>query len=202
MTPTPHPENIPRDIACVSNTHLHFDHCGGNRLFPGVPIHVQARELADARSLDDYTIREWVDFAGATYVEHEGEVELVPGIRLLPARGHTEGHQVVVVETDAGTNVLGGRRGHLVRRVRKRHDRGTAARARASRSDLAHARRRGPESSSAKLGNNTSRSAARRRPSSGGRYSPREPVRSGSPSVLVVERGDVRDADNRALRRL
>ena len=87
---------------------LHFDHCGGNRLFPGVPIHVQARELADARSLDDYTIRGWVDFDGATYVEHEGEVALLPGIRLLPAPGHTDGHQVVVVETDAGTNVLGG----------------------------------------------------------------------------------------------
>jgi N-acyl homoserine lactone hydrolase len=108
MSPTPHPENVPRDIACVINTHLHFDHCGGNRLFPGVPIHVQARELADARSLDDYTIREWVDFDGATYVEHEGEVELLPGIRLLPAPGHTDGHQVVVVETDAGRNVLGG----------------------------------------------------------------------------------------------
>ncbi len=66
MSPTPHPENIPRDIARVINTHLHFDHCGGNRLFPGVPTHVQARELADARSLDDYTIREWVDFEGAT----------------------------------------------------------------------------------------------------------------------------------------
>jgi N-acyl homoserine lactone hydrolase len=108
MSPTPHPENIPRDIACVINTHLHFDHCGGNRLFPGVPIHVQARELADARSLDNYTIREWVDFDGATYVEHEDEVELLPGIRLLPAPGHTDGHQVVVVETDGGTNVLGG----------------------------------------------------------------------------------------------
>src|ERR671935_445861 len=36
LSPTPHPENIPRDIACVINTHLHFDHCGGNRLFPGV----------------------------------------------------------------------------------------------------------------------------------------------------------------------
>ena len=93
LSPTPHPENIPRDVACVINTHLHFDHCGGNRLFPGVPIHVQARELADARSLDDYTIREWVDFDGATYVEHEGEVELLPGIRLLPAPGHTDGHQ-------------------------------------------------------------------------------------------------------------
>jgi N-acyl homoserine lactone hydrolase len=108
MSPTPHPENIPRDVACVINTHLHFDHCGGNRLFPGVPIHVQARELADARSLEDYTIREWVDFEGATYVEHEGEVEVLPGIRLLPAPGHTDGHQVVVVETGAGTNVLGG----------------------------------------------------------------------------------------------
>ena len=73
-----------------------------------MPIHVQARELADARSLDNYTIREWVDFDGATYVEHEGEVELLPGIRMLPAPGHTDGHQVVVVETDAGTNVLGG----------------------------------------------------------------------------------------------
>jgi len=108
MSPTPHPENIPRDVACVINTHLHYDHCGGNRLFPGVPIHVQARELSDARSLDDYTIREWVDFDGATYVEHEGEVELLAGIRLLPAPGHTDGHQVVVVETGDGPNVLGG----------------------------------------------------------------------------------------------
>ena len=108
MSPTPHPENIPRDVACVINTHLHFDHCGGNRLFPGVPIHVQARELADARSLDNYTIGEWVDFDGATYVEHDGEVEVLPGIRLLPAPGHTAGHQVVVVETGKGLVVLGG----------------------------------------------------------------------------------------------
>ena len=117
MSPTPHPENIPRDVACVINTHLHYDHCGGNRLFPGVPIHVQARELADARSLDPYTIREWVDFDGATYVEHEGEVEVLPGIRLLPAPGHTDGHQVVVVETDAGTHVLGGDVGYSFREL-------------------------------------------------------------------------------------
>src|ERR671939_1241527 len=107
-SPRIRPENIPRDVACVINTHLHFDHCGGNRLFAGVPIHVQARELADARARDDYTIREWVDFDGATYVEHDGEVELLPGVRLLPAPGHTDGHQVVIVETDAGRNVLGG----------------------------------------------------------------------------------------------
>jgi N-acyl homoserine lactone hydrolase len=108
MNPTPHPENIPRDVAVVINTHLPWDHCGGTRLVPRVPLHLQPRELADARSLDNYTIREWVDFDGATYVEHEGEAEVLPGIRLLPAPGHTDGHQVVVVETDAGTNVLGG----------------------------------------------------------------------------------------------
>src|SRR5437763_8808429 len=107
-TPQPLPGDLVRRLALVVNTHLHFDHCGGNRLFPGVPIHVQRRELADARTEDDYTIPEWVDFAGATYVEHDGEAENLPGPRLLPAPGHTAGHQVVVVETDKGPVVLGG----------------------------------------------------------------------------------------------
>ena len=109
-SPTPHPlpEDLVRRVAVVVNTHLHFDHCGGNRLFPGVPTHVQRRELADARTEDDYTIPEWVDFEGATYVEHEGEVEILPGVRLMPAPGHTPGHQIVVVETDEGLVVLGG----------------------------------------------------------------------------------------------
>jgi N-acyl homoserine lactone hydrolase len=108
--PTPHPlpEEIVRRVVAVVNTHLHFDHCGGNRLFPDIPIHVQRRELADARTEDDYTIREWVDFPGATYVEHDGEVEIVPGVRLIPAPGHTAGHQIVVVDTDEGPVVLGG----------------------------------------------------------------------------------------------
>jgi len=101
-------EELVARVAVVINTHLHFDHCGGNRLFPGLPIHVQARELADARADDEYTIREWVDFVGARYVEHEGEVEILPGIRLLPAPGHTAGHQVVVVDAEEGPAVLGG----------------------------------------------------------------------------------------------
>lgn len=117
--PTPHPlpEDLVRRVAVVINTHLHFDHCGGNRLFPGVPIHVQGRELADARTHESYTIPEWVDFDGANYVEHDGEAEILPGIRIVPAPGETRGHQIVVVETDEGPIVLGGDVGHTFKEV-------------------------------------------------------------------------------------
>ena len=86
-------------IDIVVNTHLHFDHCGGNHLFAGKPIYVQRRELEDARSEDDYTIREWVEAPGVRYVPIDGELELLAGLRLVPAPGHTRGTQVVVVET-------------------------------------------------------------------------------------------------------
>src|SRR5690349_15979710 len=95
-------------IDIVVNTHLHFDHCGGNHLFAGKPIYVQRRELDDARSKDDYTIREWVDAPGMRYVAVDGEHELLPGLRLLPAPGHTDGMQVVVVGTSGRPVVVGG----------------------------------------------------------------------------------------------
>jgi N-acyl homoserine lactone hydrolase len=95
------------DVALVVNTHLHFDHCGGNRLFPGTPIYVQRTEREAARG-PDYTVPEWVEFEGATYEELEGEAEIVPGIRVLPTPGHTEGHQSVLVDTDEGLVVIGG----------------------------------------------------------------------------------------------
>jgi N-acyl homoserine lactone hydrolase len=95
-------------IDIVVNTHLHFDHCGGNHLFAGRPIYVQRRELDDARNEDDYTIREWVEAPGVRYVPVDGELELLPGLRLVPAPGHTRGMQVVVVETGGRPVVVGG----------------------------------------------------------------------------------------------
>ncbi|MFL5674422.1 MAG: MBL fold metallo-hydrolase [Chloroflexota bacterium] len=95
-------------IDMVVNTHLHFDHCGGNRLFAGKPIYVQRRELDDARSQDDYTIAEWVDAPGVEYVPVDGELELLPGVRLVPAPGHTPGTQVVVVESGRHPTVIAG----------------------------------------------------------------------------------------------
>jgi hypothetical protein len=60
-------------IDLVVNTHLHADHCGGNHLFAGKPTYVQRQELDDARTEDDYTIREWVEAPGVRYVPVDGE---------------------------------------------------------------------------------------------------------------------------------
>jgi len=94
-------------VDIVVNTHLHFDHCGGNHLFAGRPTYVQRRELEEARSKDDYTINAWVDAPGVRYEVVDGEYELLPGLRLVPAPGHTDGLQVVVVETDGPPLVVG-----------------------------------------------------------------------------------------------
>lgn len=98
-----------QSIDIVVNTHLHSDHCGGNHLFAGKPIYVQRRELDDAyQDREEYPIFEWIDAPGVTYVPVDGEFELLPGLRLVPAPGHTEGMQVVVVETGGRPIVVGG----------------------------------------------------------------------------------------------
>ena len=95
-------------IDIVVNTHLHFDHCGGNHLFAGKPIYVQQRELDDAHGPEEYTIREWVDAPGVEYIPVDGEFELLPGIRLVPAPGHSDGMQMVVIETGGRPIIVGG----------------------------------------------------------------------------------------------
>ncbi len=85
------------DIDLVVNCHLHFDHCGGNPLFAGTPVLVQAGELATARG-GGYTIDALVDFPGAHYRELDGETEVWPGVRVLPTPGHTGGHQSLLVD--------------------------------------------------------------------------------------------------------
>jgi N-acyl homoserine lactone hydrolase len=75
-----------------------------------VPIHVQRAERA-AVARPDY-LPDWVEFEGATYVEHDGEAEIVPGVRVVPTPGHSPGHQSVLVETDDGLVVVAGDVGH------------------------------------------------------------------------------------------
>lgn len=97
----------PSDIVAVINTHLHFDHCGENRLFAGVPIYIQAAEY-EAAAEPLYTVREWVDFPDARFEQLSGEAELLPGLSVMPTPGHTPGHQSVLVEGEDGLSVIAG----------------------------------------------------------------------------------------------
>jgi N-acyl homoserine lactone hydrolase len=97
-----------QSVHLVVNTHLHFDHCGGNHLFAGKPTYVQRLELDDARNQHDYTIPEWVDPPGIHYIPVDGELELLPGLRLLPAPGHTRGSQIVVIDEVPGPTIIAG----------------------------------------------------------------------------------------------
>ena len=92
-------------VTAVVNSHLHFDHCGNNRAFPGVPIYVQAAELAAARE-PGYTVRDWVDFEGANYVVVEGRFAITANVELIPSPGHTPGHQSVAVRTGSGLELI------------------------------------------------------------------------------------------------
>ncbi len=108
IRPLSRAEFDPASIDIVVNTHLHFDHCGGNHLFAGKPIFVQRQELVDALSENDYTIREWVEALGVEYTPVDGELELLPGVRLVPGPGHTRGSQMVIVDTGSRPTAIVG----------------------------------------------------------------------------------------------
>lgn len=95
------------NVAFVVNSHLHFDHCGGNRLFPGTPILVQRAER-EAASEAAYTVPEWVEFTGASFEILDGEREVLPGAQIIPTPGHTPGHQSLLLETREGAVIIAG----------------------------------------------------------------------------------------------
>jgi N-acyl homoserine lactone hydrolase len=99
----------PADVTAIANSHLHFDHCGGNTRFPGLPAYVQAAELA-AASQPDYTVPEWIGLDAVRFVELEAdaETEVAPGVVLISTPGHTPGHQSCVLATSDGPIVLAG----------------------------------------------------------------------------------------------
>jgi glyoxylase-like metal-dependent hydrolase (beta-lactamase superfamily II) len=114
------------DITKVVNSHLHFDHCGGNALFPGVPILVQQAELEAARQ-EHYTVREWVDFPGARYVPVQGRQAISPHLALLPTPGHTPGHQSLLVRSGPGVEVVVAQAAYTAAEFQLFHDSGPSA---------------------------------------------------------------------------
>ena len=116
---------VPGDVKWMLDTHLHFDHAGGNTrrqdgktagevvpAFPNAKYVVQKGELAYARHTNERT--------RASYLPHnfepiaiagqwdliEGDVEILPGIRSLMMPGHVPFHQAITVEDKGETAVF------------------------------------------------------------------------------------------------
>jgi glyoxylase-like metal-dependent hydrolase (beta-lactamase superfamily II) len=104
----------PDEVDIVVNTHLHFDHCGGNTVMDdGVPMPAFPRaryfiskdewETAshpNERTRGTYLSENFEPLQDARRVELiTGEAEIARGVRVVPAPGHTEGHVVVELES-------------------------------------------------------------------------------------------------------
>jgi glyoxylase-like metal-dependent hydrolase (beta-lactamase superfamily II) len=105
----------PEEIDLVVNTHLHFDHCGGNtRLedgkpaptFPRAKYLIQKGEWEAAahpneRTRGTYLAENFEPLQDVRQAELiQGEAEPVSGVRIVPAPGHTDHHCVVEVESE------------------------------------------------------------------------------------------------------
>jgi len=114
---------LPADVRWVINTHLHFEHAGGNttldpelendpRLhvrptFPNATYVVQRDELEFAWHTNERTRASYLPpnfepiAAAGRWTLVEGDVEVLPGISVRPTPGHVPFHQAVLVR-DAG----------------------------------------------------------------------------------------------------
>ncbi len=112
----------PADVKLVINTHLHFDHAGGNTRvdeggavqasFPGARFVVQHGEHhwathTNERTAASYFTRNWDPIMEAGRFELiEGEREIVPGISSVLSPGHTPWHQSILVDGGNGAKAL------------------------------------------------------------------------------------------------
>lgn len=109
-------EIAPESVEYVINSHLHFDHIGGNTYrdlneeikpaFPNARYIMQKGEYEDAistssRTHASYNPDDIVPLQSSGQVNLiDGDVEIVPGIRSRVTGGHTKSHQIIQIESE------------------------------------------------------------------------------------------------------
>ena len=112
----------PDEIVMVINTHLHFDHAGGNTFkrpdgsivpsFPKARYVVQKGEYhyathTNERTAGSYFPHNFVPLAEANRFDLiDGTREIVQGIHLVPTPGHTPHHQSILLDGGGGEAAL------------------------------------------------------------------------------------------------
>jgi glyoxylase-like metal-dependent hydrolase (beta-lactamase superfamily II) len=110
---------MPDDIDIVINTHLHFDHCGGNTVVSGgcdiLPAFPRAKYIIqkgewesalspNARDRASYLEPYFVPLKEAGQLQLvEGDTEISEGVEVVLASGHTAHHQCVKIESEGQT---------------------------------------------------------------------------------------------------
>jgi glyoxylase-like metal-dependent hydrolase (beta-lactamase superfamily II) len=105
----------PNDVEIMIDTHLHFDHAGGNTFrnpegqvelsFPRARYFVQRGEFEYAHWRNERIQASYLphNFDPVAFEFVEGTQEIIPGISVLPTPGHTPHHQSVVIQSDDET---------------------------------------------------------------------------------------------------
>ena len=115
----------PRKVDYVVNSHLHFDHAGGNELIPNATLVVQKREWQAAQ--DPATAAKVGIYKadighGHPVRQVDGEHDLFGdgSVVCIPTYGHTPGHQSLKVRTAKGEVVLTGDACYFCRTLHER----------------------------------------------------------------------------------
>lgn len=95
------------DIDLVMNSHLHFDHAGGNQQFAHNRFMIQQKEW-EAMDSDP---TQYLDSAASAIDRTrltliDGDTLVDTGVNLLSTPGHTLGHQSLLIETSTGPLVI------------------------------------------------------------------------------------------------
>lgn len=106
----------PSEIDTVIISHLHWDHCYNNHLFPQADFYVQKKELIDAVCpLPKFKVTYETFYTGVVppwarqatkWKIIEGDYELCEGIRLVTLPGHSHGLQGALIDTEKGQYLL------------------------------------------------------------------------------------------------
>jgi len=123
---------LAHDIRDVVVTHLHYDHAGNLDLFPNARFHLQDREMsyATGRCMCHGLLRHPFSVEHVTLMVrhvfservtfHSGDGEVAPGVTLHRVGGHSDGLQVVRVETARGPVVLASDASHYYANMHRR----------------------------------------------------------------------------------